>query len=211
MKRIVFCDFDGTITAEETFVGMLKHFTPELSAKLMPEMYALRLTLREGVRQLLESIPSERYPEIIEFARTKVMRAGLIELLDFLEAEEVPFVVVSGGVRGMVQTVLEPLLNRIHAIYAVDVKTNSKYLQAHSDFEGETELLAKVPVMAQYQADEFVAIGDSVTDLNMAMQASLVFARDRLAVYLDDRQKPYIPWNDFIDIRNQLSSRWKRF
>ena len=27
----VFCDFDGTITVEETFVSVLKHFAPELS------------------------------------------------------------------------------------------------------------------------------------------------------------------------------------
>ncbi|HEY9802138.1 MAG TPA: hypothetical protein V6D25_17385 [Leptolyngbyaceae cyanobacterium] len=44
MKRIVFCDFDGTITVEETFVAVLKKFAPELSAQLLPEMYAKRLT-----------------------------------------------------------------------------------------------------------------------------------------------------------------------
>lgn len=62
MKRIVFCDFDGTITAEETFVAMLDRFTPEVSARILPELYTKRLTLREGVRQMLESIPSSSYP-----------------------------------------------------------------------------------------------------------------------------------------------------
>lgn len=208
-KRVVFCDFDGTITAEETFVGMLKHFTPELSAKLMPEMYALRLTLRQGVRQLLESIPSERYPDILDYARCKAMRAGFAELLDFLDAEGVPFVVVSGGVRGMVETVLGPLTERVRAIYAVDVETSGEYLQVKSEFEGDAELVSKVEVMEKYAPQESVAIGDSVTDLNMAMHASVVFARDRLAHYLDDRQKPYTPWNDFFDVRDSLSQRWK--
>jgi 2-hydroxy-3-keto-5-methylthiopentenyl-1-phosphate phosphatase len=40
MKRTVFCDFDGTISSEETFVALLKAFTPVLSDRLMPEMYA---------------------------------------------------------------------------------------------------------------------------------------------------------------------------
>jgi 2-hydroxy-3-keto-5-methylthiopentenyl-1-phosphate phosphatase len=31
MSKIVFCDFDGTITAVETFAGMLKEFAPDLS------------------------------------------------------------------------------------------------------------------------------------------------------------------------------------
>ncbi|WP_366513676.1 hypothetical protein [Moorena sp. SIOASIH] len=65
MNRVVFCDFDGTITAVETFVGMLKQFAPELSAQIMPQLYSMKLTLREGVRQMLESIPSASYREII--------------------------------------------------------------------------------------------------------------------------------------------------
>jgi 2-hydroxy-3-keto-5-methylthiopentenyl-1-phosphate phosphatase len=42
----------------------------------------------------------------------------------------------------------------------------------------------------------------------MALHASVVFARDRLSQYLDERQKPYLPWNDFFDVRQQLSQLW---
>jgi 2-hydroxy-3-keto-5-methylthiopentenyl-1-phosphate phosphatase len=215
-KRVVFCDFDGTITAEETFVGMLKQFTPELSNQLMPEMYARRLTLREGVRQLLESIPSVRYPEILDYAKPKLIRPGLVELFDFLDAEGVPFVVVSGGLRGMVETVLSQastgipsLLERVAAIYAVDVDTTGEFLQVQSEFEGGTELVSKVKVMAQHPAEEQIAIGDSVTDLEMSLYAPVVFARDRLIQYLDEHNRPYIPWNDFFDIGEQLSQWWQ--
>jgi len=94
---------------------MLKTFAPELSEQLMPEMYARRLTLREGVRQLLESIPSACYPQILEYAKPKAIRPGLVELLDFLDSEGVPFVVVSGGVRGMVEMVLSQASTRSEA------------------------------------------------------------------------------------------------
>jgi 2-hydroxy-3-keto-5-methylthiopentenyl-1-phosphate phosphatase len=211
-QRIVFCDFDGTITAEETFVGMLKEFTPELSEQLMPEMYARRLTLREGVRQLLESIPSDRYPEIIQYSKPKPVRPGLVELLDFLDDKGIPFIVVSGGVRGMVETVLsqvnsggKSLLERVAAIYAVDVETTGEFLRVHSEFEEGTELVSKVLVMSQHPAQEQIIIGDSVTDLRMALHAPIVFARDRLIQYLDEHNKSYIQWNDFFDIREQLS------
>ncbi|CBN55092.1 MULTISPECIES: HAD-IB family phosphatase [Kamptonema] len=208
LKRVVFCDFDGTIALEETFVGMLKHFAPELSAQLIPEMYARRLTLRAGVRQLLESIPSERYQEIIEFSQGKLMRPGLVELLDFLKDREVPFVVVSGGIRVMVETVMGDLAARTEAIYAVDLDPSGSHLKVCSEFEGDTELVSKVRVMELYEADEQVAIGDSVTDLNMARVAPVVFARDRLAEYLDKEQKSYIYWNDFFDVIESLSQRW---
>lgn len=206
VKQIVFCDFDGTITIEETFVAVLKRFAPELSAQLIPQMYARQLTLRQGVRQILESIPSSRYPEIIEFTKLQPIRPGFVELLDWLDSQKVPMVVISGGLRGMVEVVLDTLLPRIHAIHAVDVDTSGSYLQVLSTYEGDTELVDKVQVMAQYPADEKIAIGDSITDLNMALQTHVVFARDRLAQYLDEQQKPYILWNDFFDVRDRLSA-----
>ncbi|HBE56162.1 MAG TPA: 2-hydroxy-3-keto-5-methylthiopentenyl-1-phosphate phosphatase [Cyanobacteria bacterium UBA11149] len=215
MKRVVFCDFDGTITATETFAGMLKDFAPEVSARVIPEIYGMRLTLREGVRQMLESIPSSCYPEIIAYAQAASIRPGFPELLDFLDELGIPLIVVSGGLRDMVETVLsrggksgESLLERVAGIYAVDIDTSGEFLQVFSEFEGDTELVSKVKVMAQYPADEKIGIGDSVTDLNMALSASMIFARDRLSQYLAQRHHPYIPWDDFFDIRQELSRRW---
>ena len=211
IERAVFCDFDGTITTEETFVGMSKEFAPQLSAQLTPQMYARTVTLRAGVRQLLESIPAARYPEIIEYARISAIRPGLSELLDFLDARGVPFIVVSGGVRGMVETTLNQagLLSRVAAVYAIDLDTRGEFLGVHSEFEAGNEMVSKVQVMAQHPAIEQIAIGDSVTDLNMALAVPVVFARDRLSHYLDEHHKPYLPWNDFFDVRHALQQRWQ--
>ena len=207
-KRIVFCDFDGTITIEETFVAMLKHFAPELSSQLMPEIYARRLSLRSGVRQLLESIPSERYGEIVEFSRGQLLRPGLVELLDFLDSQRVDFVIVSGGLRIMVEAVMGDLVERAIALYAVELDATGPCLQVNAEFEGDTELVSKVRVMGLHSAQEQVAIGDSLTDFNMALQASSVFARDRLAEYLDEQQKPYTKWDNFFDVLENLSQKW---
>ncbi|MFN6143157.1 MAG: HAD-IB family phosphatase [Pseudanabaena sp.] len=209
MTRIVFCDFDGTITAVETFVAILKEFAPEISQQLLPQIYDQTLTLREGVRQILESIPSSLYPEILEFTRSQPTRAGFVELLDFLDAEKVPLIVVSGGLQGMVEVVLGDLKHRVHAIHAIAIDPSQEYLQIHSDYEYGTELVAKVKVIEAYRATEAIAIGDSITDLNMALYAPTVFARDRLAVYLDQHQKAYIPWKDFFDVCNYLKASWK--
>ncbi len=208
MKRMVFCDFDGTITVEETFIAMLNKFTPECSARIVPEIYALRTSLRDGVRQMMESIPSSQYPAILEFARTQPIRPGFVELLDFLDSEHVPFVVISGGVRGMVETVLADWMPRIHAVHAMDVGTDGEYLRVSSEFEGDSELVEKVKAIAPYGVSDWIAIGDSVTDLNMAMAAPSVFARSRLCHYLDDRQKSYRPFETFLDIRDALMRSW---
>ena len=43
----------------------------------------------------------------------------------------------------------------------------------------------------------------------MALTAPIVFARDRLAKYLDEQGKIYIPWQDFFDIRDYLAQYWQ--
>ena len=208
-KTIVFSDFDGTITLHETFVDLLKKFSsPGLADRLMAQMYAQTLTLRKGVTQLLESIPSDQYLNIIEFSKTHPIRSGFPEFLDFLESHDVPCVIVSGGIRIMVETVLEEFKPRLAGLHAVDLDASGDYFNVIPNYAGETELVAKVNIMAKYEFDQSIAIGDSITDFNMAMAADLVFARDRLAKYLDEQGKSYVPWNDFFEIRDYLDQYW---
>jgi 2-hydroxy-3-keto-5-methylthiopentenyl-1-phosphate phosphatase len=47
----------------------------------------------------------------------------------------------------------------------------------------------------------------AITDWNMALAASIVFARSPLTDFLEERGKSYIAWNDFIDIRDRLAKR----
>jgi 2-hydroxy-3-keto-5-methylthiopentenyl-1-phosphate phosphatase len=208
---IVFSDFDGTITLHDTFVDLLKAFSPPgLAEELMSQMYAQTLTLREGVTRLLESIPADQTLNLIEFSKPHPIRSGFPEFLDFLESRNVPCVVISGGIRLMVETVLADLKPRLAGLHAVDLDATGEYFKVIPTHVGETELMAKVDVMANYDFDESIAIGDSITDFNMAMAADLVFARDRLAKYLDEQGKAYVAWNDFFDIRDYLIQHWSR-
>ncbi len=211
--RIVFCDFDGTITNCDSFVKMLEEFAPKSSQQILSLIYDRTLTLKEGVQQLLNSIESDRYQQIIDSTASLSIRPGFLELLDFLACHQIPLIVVSGGLRGMVEAVLQrqidgqPLSEKVTAIYATDIDFSGKYLQGYSAIDSDCELVAKAKIMAQYRACQTIAIGDSVTDISMALKADLVFARDRLITYLEAENKPYIPWNDFFDVRDYLKGQ----
>ena len=207
-KKAVFCDFDGTITSKETLSGMVSHLIPDRWKEILPEMLARRMTLREGVKTLVESIPTARYGEVIDFVMAVPMRPGLEELLDFLDSRAVPLIVISGGLRGMVESRLGALARRVRDIYAVDTDLSGEYIRVSSTHEGETELMDKPRIIRQYKTDQVVAIGDGFTDINMAQISDLVFARDALAQILQQTGKEFVPWNDFFDVRRELESRW---
>jgi 2-hydroxy-3-keto-5-methylthiopentenyl-1-phosphate phosphatase len=208
-RRMVFCDFDGTITVEETFLGMLRHYATEDFDTVERLLTAGRLTIREGVRRLVESIPSRRYPEVLAYIRDQKIRPGLEPLLDFLEGQRVPFVIISGGLLDLVMSRLEFLAERFHAVYAAGVLTDGEFLKVVSDFEGTEELVAKARVMSRYDCEEAVAIGNGMTDVNMALQASVVYARGNLIQHLQARGRTYKAWDDFFDIRDDLAKSWR--
>jgi 2-hydroxy-3-keto-5-methylthiopentenyl-1-phosphate phosphatase len=202
--RIVFCDFDGTITVQETFVAVLKQYSPK-AVDIIPQIYDLKLTLRQGVRQMLEAIPSTAYPKILEFAKTAPLRAGLADFLQYLKQQHIPCIIISGGLQEMVEIALADFYPYLTAIYAVSVETTGEFLQVYSPVEGETEFVSKVDLMQQHPCREKIIIGDSVTDLNMALAGDTVFARDRLAHYLDERHIKYHFWENFHDIQSVLT------
>lgn len=206
--RAVFCDFDGTISAGETFVRLLKGFVPELAAELIPRIHAFEITLREGVTEMLESIPSERWPQAVACADEVPLRDGFAELVSSCRRHDIPFIVVSGGLDAMIRRKLGPLAEQVTAIHAIEIDASGPRLQVISPFADEVEMVAKVAVMARYPAIDRIAIGDSTTDVRMSEVAELVFARDRLQGQLDERGVAYTPWQDFHDVRRHLSARW---
>jgi 2-hydroxy-3-keto-5-methylthiopentenyl-1-phosphate phosphatase len=210
-SRVVFCDFDGTITANDTFVNMLEKFAPKTAAQLLPAIFRREISLKEGIDKTLGAIPVQNYPAMIEFIAQQPVRPGLKEFIEFLNDATIPFVVISGGLTSMVEAVLEhqQLLDGVTAIYAGEVETRGEFLQPYSAISSDTEFVAKEIVMAQYSAQEKIAIGDSVTDINMSLSADLVFARDRLKQYLDVENKPYVQWHDFWEIRDYLAASWQ--
>lgn len=212
-KTIVFCDFDGTITTVDAFGDALAKFSPELSAEILPKLYNREMTLREGVRAILESIPSEQFPAFVDEVNDKQIRPGFSEFLQFLGDRQIPCVVVSGGLVEMVERVLErkgvdgqPLRHGVESVAAMHIDTLDEYLTIISPFEGGTEMVEKVQVMGKYEYDKAIAIGDSLTDINMALKADLVFARQHLQEYLDQEGKAYIAWETFDDIRHYLET-----
>lgn len=82
-----------------------------MSHEIISQIYDMKITLREGVKRILEDIPSEKIELIPEFVRGKEIRKGFEQFLDFLKLHQVPFVIASGGLRSVVLEVIGNLKN----------------------------------------------------------------------------------------------------
>jgi 2-hydroxy-3-keto-5-methylthiopentenyl-1-phosphate phosphatase len=206
---IVFIDFDGTVTSEETLTGSLKHLDPppEGAAEIERKLTAGELTLKEAVTSVFSSVRSDRVGEFTRYINSVPLRAGFGALLDALWSRGIPVVIVSGGLDIMVKEKLAPYREKLTDIWDVKVDLSEAYFKLVAEPEGELELIDKVAVMGRYTYRRAVCIGDGYTDILMARNADVVYARDALEVYLKAHDIPYRPWEDFRDILKDVENK----
>lgn len=203
--KILFLDFDGTITAEETLEGSIQRIIePEIYREKFKEMLAGKLTLAEVLHLGFSTISSERLSDILDYVRSVPIRPGFPELLDAMSELNIPVVVISGGLQPYVDEKLMSYRDRLLAVHSVGLDCSGQFMKLVSDYEGNGEVMQKTLIMAQYDYEHAICAGDSYTDINMAKNSQTVFARDKLADMLGSQGIPFIPWEDFYDIRDSI-------
>jgi 2-hydroxy-3-keto-5-methylthiopentenyl-1-phosphate phosphatase len=197
---IVFVDFDGTITSEETLSGALRLLQPEGLQELMDDMMARKLTISRGIQLLFSRLPSGRMGEIEAYIRLVPLRKGFGEFLEYFHAAGVPVVVISGGLKPMMDIKLDRYRDLLLAVHSVELDLSGPMMKLISPYDDGNELMSKTLVMKEYPYKRAICVGDGFTDFNMAKKASFVFARDHLAEFMRQSGLPYYEWNDFTDI-----------
>ncbi len=200
VERMVFCDFDGTITVDETLRDTFLFYLPDLTPMVLEDLDRGFVTLREALLQLVAELPSDLAPEIIERMQSAPLRAGFENFCHYLHEQGIPLVVISSGFEFYLETKLAPWRPFIHAIHGLKVDLSGEKMALQLEYEHPTEALPKAAVMEHYAAKKRIAIGDARSDFEMAETADRVFARDKLLKHMRDRGLAVTPFDTFDDI-----------
>ncbi len=201
---VVFSDFDGTITQEETFSLLMREFAPEASERMVPRLLSGEVTLRDGVPAVLETISSSVFPAMEKRMEEAPLRAGFEEFLNTLDRLGIPLVVLSGSIEPLIMAALRPYRNRIARIVAAKVDLSGPFLKITSPYADGDELVYKPGILLSFDVPTRIVVGDSVTDFSMARMGDIVFARSLLARKLQEEGRDYRPFETFFEISNYL-------
>ena len=204
----VFCDFDGTITAVDTFDLLMQDTYGDWWRQIKADLLGFRLTLREAMDQLGGALTARHLMAMEERMATFVPRPGFLRFLDAMDHAGIPVVVVSGGFLPLVEAVLREHRHRFKAIIGglpVPQDREGTCHHIRSPYASEEELVAKALVMDRYGQGHAIAIANGITDLRMAEAADIVFARDLLTGLLTERGLAFYPWRDFDDVLRRLA------
>jgi 2-hydroxy-3-keto-5-methylthiopentenyl-1-phosphate phosphatase len=210
---LIISDFDGTVTSRDTNSTLARRFAPEAQERVEGKLVTRELSLRDVLGAEYEAMAAGR-EAVVEAALEIPFRDGFAEFLDAVDAAGGRFILLSSGFR----EIIEPMLDREGLLDRVELVCNNVDLRVG----GSTVTWRELPMcelcgeqckrhdVAQLRAEHaadgatVVFVGDGFSDRCGAETADIVFARDNLATYLDQRDLPYRAWDDFHDISRSL-------
>ncbi|MCM3747533.1 2-hydroxy-3-keto-5-methylthiopentenyl-1-phosphate phosphatase [Paenibacillus pasadenensis] len=215
-QRVIFCDFDGTITENDNIIAIIKHFNPAGWEEIATDTIEQRMSIQEGVGKLFRLLPASMKEDVIRYSISNaVIRGGFRELLAYCQEEEIEFFVTSGGIDFFVYPLLEPFgipQDHIYCNSADFSGDNIEILWPHTCDEhcpNGSCGMCKTAVIRQFSAERYerILIGDSVTDFEGAKLADQVYSRSHLTVKCRELGLPHHEFSTFHDVVDDLKER----
>jgi len=206
---IIQCDFDGTITRNNTSVLLRERFATFGWQEIEEDYMKGKFTVEQSNIMQYARIREPR-EELQEFVIQNVqVRSGFGEFVDFCRERDIRFVVVSSGLDFYIETVLAQIGVSIPELYCAHTDfTDDGIVVSYTDPGGNTiDRGFKVGYLRwlKENGSKISYMGDGLSDFEAARQADYVFATNYLFNSLKAEPVACYRFSDFNDIRRQLT------
>ena len=211
-QLLIACDFDGTVTRQDTLVEILDRFGSAQWRKTQDQVVAGALSIREGLQQEMGTVQADE-ATLREFLKDRIeLAAGFPSFFRKMRRLGVPLVLLSGGFDLCVETVMTQAglwpapvlanrLSRKNGSWQVEYPYPSAACSACGHCNAD-------PIRAWNQRGYVtVFAGNGVTDRCAAPEAGLTFAKDELGDWCRTQGIPYVPFGTFEDLDRELTGR----
>lgn len=223
-KYIFFTDFDGTITLQDSNDFMTDNigFGVDLRKKGNEDVLFGRRDFRHSFQEMMDSI-SAPYNQCIDLLLKNIQLDPYFkEFFAYAKANNIPIVVLSGGMTPVIRALLSHLLgeedakelqivsNHVKARPGKDINEEKGWeIEFHDDsgFGHDKSLeIRKYSSLPEGERPGLFYAGDGVSDLSAAKETDIMFAkagRD-LVTYCEKENVPFTTFKDFSDILSKV-------
>ncbi|GAA6042284.1 hypothetical protein JCM8097_000614 [Rhodosporidiobolus ruineniae] len=225
-QYILFSDYDGTITTRDSNDCATDElgFGVDRRRELNVEILNGQKTFRDAFAEMLQSVCDNGHD--FEYVKTYLVKhigldEGFKTCFEWCNGHGVPVVIVSSGMKPIIQATLTNLVGLEHAslidIIANDVellpegKWRITYRHPESGF-GHDKSRATAPYRELPHRPTLFFCGDGVSDLSAARAADLLFVKvipghtNDLKVHCDREGIPYVPFENFAEVQEVIAS-----
>lgn len=212
-RLLIACDFDGTITQRDTLHVIVETFGAKgVWGAIEPALRAGELTLEQAMERQFAAVRATRDEVLDAVLRDAPVRAGFHEFLAWAGERGHRLVVLSSGFRTVIDAILAKAGIADLVIHSHEARFSAEGCELVWSDRGERCELCGRPCkrhdLARHRRGErLVYVGDGISDRCAARAADLVFARDGLAEHLRAEGVPFVPFEDFFEVRAVLEPR----
>ena len=202
----LFCDFDGTISIQDTTDAILEQFALPEWQEIEAEWKAGLIGSAECMQQQIALIRAEpeRLNAALDHQRIDPTFAPFVRYCATLNT---PLTVISDGVDYFIRRILSR-----YAIYDLPIIANCLTVAGHDHYTLSSPRNAACSAASGVckcshvaAADDMtIFIGDGRSDFCVANKLDMVFAKSALADYCEQHAIPYFAYRDFNDIRETM-------
>jgi 2,3-diketo-5-methylthio-1-phosphopentane phosphatase len=209
-QLLIACDFDGTVTRQDTLVEILNAFGSPAWHDIQKRVVSGELSIREGLEAELKTVQASE-GDLREILKNRIdLEPSFLPFYRKMQDRGIPLILLTGGFDLCVETVLRKenlwpmpyLSNRL-------VRNNGAW---HIEFPHPPAGCAacghcKGDPISQWNAQGYTTlfVGNGVTDRCAATAASVTFAKDELGRWCAANGAPYVPYQTFNDIEKELT------
>lgn len=217
-KYIVFTDWDGTVTLQDSN-DLMTHtmgFGVERQLYLNREILEGRMVFRDAFSQMLESIKTP-FPECIEYLLKNIqLDPGFAGFYKWATSQNIPIIIVSSGMKPVIHALLVNLLGE-EATQNIEIISNDTKVNEDGSWEivyrdttpfGHDKSLCIKPYAQTPGRPTLFYCGDGVSDLSAARETDLLLAKEGkdLITYCEREHIPYTTFGSFQEIHQKIKS-----
>ncbi|KAK3399970.1 HAD-like domain-containing protein [Sordaria brevicollis] len=220
-KFIFFTDFDGTITQQDSNDFMTDNlgFGPALRKKGNEDVLFGRRDFRDSFQEMLDSISTPFDKCIQTLLENITLDAGFKEFFHWAKENNMPIVILSGGMEPVIRALLAHFLGKEEAdslqivsnqvaVRPGKTSVNEEHgwmITFHDDSGFGHDKSLEIRPYANLPADQRPTLfyaGDGVSDLSAAKETDLLFAKagKDLITYCENEHVPFTTFHDFTEI-----------
>jgi len=204
MKTLVQCDFDGTVTEEDTSFFLLDAFAQGDWRRLLREYKEHRISVGEFNTKAFAMVKADK-PTLLEALKGKIkVRAGFHELVNYCRRKGFRLAIVSNGLDFYIEATLKGIGLKNIEVHAAQASFHSGGMEVQ--YMGPDGKRLEDGVKEAYTSSflklgyRVIYVGNGDSDFAPAKYAHHVFATGELLVYCRENNLNYKPFDNFVDV-----------
>jgi len=206
---VIFCDFDGTITTEDTIDKLLEAYADKKWLEIEKLWEEGKIGSRECLEKQLECINDFSEELLDEFIDSIEIDNNFIDFINNVKAQKIDFYIISDGFKLFIEKIFEKNGIKDIKIFSNQITLKNGKLIAsfpHNREDCKAQAgMCKCNTITNIALDrKIIYIGDGRSDMCASKHANILYAKKKLADYCSSKNIDFIKFENFNDVQQSL-------